>query len=191
MCLSSCDALDRASAAHKELTRRWPGSPGMGGTWRPTAYKYIYYAVSRATFIVRTQKVYTGSFATLVAAKKALAGFLKVTVPNLPRRVLTGEGAHKPSITQGVYLLTAGGKYEARDPRYGTYLGRFATEGEAVVAIRNLSVDGPPAKRQRNRREKFDVVKRRFIAVQSAFKERFASRSGQHPWHRAKVTEKR
>ena len=100
-----------------------------------------------------------------------------MTVPNLPRRVLTGEGAHKPFITQGVYF--SGGNNEARDPRYGTYLGRFPTEGEAVVAIRNLSADGPPAKEQRNRREKFDVVKRRFIAVQSAFKERFASRSGQ------------
>ena len=128
-------------------------------------WKHLYR--QRGVIIARVSgKKYVGSFSCIIAAKKALAKHLKVTVADLPRRQNNNKNRKKTARappTQGVYLRE--GMCEARDPATGEYLGRFTSEFRAKAAIRKAMQGDQAIRKARKKQEKLCVVRTRFRAL--------------------------
>ena len=169
----ACDAdgLDIVGVARALLSRVSIKARRAECSAMESAWKHLH---RQGDFIVARvlkgeKKKYVGCFSSMAVAKKALAKHLKVSVADLPRRrsCIKKKTVRAPA-AKGVYLRKCG-RYEARDPVTGEYLGRYASESHAKEVVKTTSKNNYSGTRARNKREKLCVVRDRFNELMPVF----------------------
>ena len=169
----ACDAdgLDIVGVARALLSRVSIKARRAECSAMESAWKHLH---RQGDFIVARvlkgeKKKYVGCFSSMAVAKKALAKHLKVSVADLPRRrsCIKKKTVRAPA-AKGVYLRKCG-RYEARDPVSGEYLGRYASESHAKEVVKTTSKNNSSGTRARNKREKLCVVRDRFNELMPVF----------------------